>query len=150
MAPPQYFHPVQTLLEEPREPEDPLVFVPAWDSPGFQESLTGTYYVPNLWPHLPQVLWLKSPAGPAPTAGPRQGSPHFALEALSALLAPSPTLVRGNGKPFLIPMRLSLSSHEYPPHPCEFELPTPMKAISVSSRPPTMGTLHPVSLSPAP
>lgn len=84
-------------------------------SPDFQESLTGTYWVPKLWPHLPQALWMKSPAELALTAGPGQGCPLFAQEALPALPAPPPTLALGSGESLLIPVRLSPSSHESPP-----------------------------------
>lgn len=44
----------------------------------------------------PQVLWLRPPAGLAPTAGPRLGSPRSAPEAMPAPPAPPPTLARGS------------------------------------------------------
>ncbi|GAB5566196.1 SCO-spondin [Prionailurus iriomotensis] len=42
------------------------------------------------------VLWLRSLVGLALTARPRQGSPHFVLGAMPALLAPPPTLAQGS------------------------------------------------------
>lgn len=65
---------------------------------------------------LPQVLWLRSRARLAPTAGPRLEPPHSAPGAMPALPAPPPTRAQGS---------------------CEYPTPTCMNLSTRQSRPPT-------------
>ena len=79
--------PSQTIYPAPQGPPSLVGSVP----PGSPQGQGG-----SACSRLPQVLWLRSRAGPAPTVGPRLGPPSSVLQAMPALPAPPLTPAQGS------------------------------------------------------
>ncbi|XP_039112867.1 uncharacterized protein LOC120248569 [Hyaena hyaena] len=77
----------------------------------------------------PQVLWLRSPVGLAPTARARQGPPHLAQRAMPALLAPPPTLAQGSWSQ----RRLAAASVKQAPTAARLWTPQPASPVPLDS-----------------